>query len=381
MMIDATHLLSTGKKARIYSLSWFRGPFDATPTNIETGLTVQQIIDRVAPYNEPVITDRKDRLPYLVTCALQGAELVGKTREKALAAGRTTVGVMRSSSHVSESAWGAYDLDNLTAEQLARVIDNLERARVLYVVYSTFSHGVQPESFRVRVLLFMDRAVTPNEWRQCWGVVNNALLEGLADPQTGKLSQQAGVWAVHPERIKSAFRSYKDGALLSADALLALVPPKPETPHRAFRTVPDGKQVERYADALGMLDASSYSPWMVGLGSLKGAVIEGELTDDEAAALWFQFSDSAGVDAQAHNADPRYNPEHLWVHWNPTAAPAAALKGRLFGAARNAASERCRADHKAHGRLTAEGLTAAQYLARYHRGVFNELQQSIGRAA
>lgn len=381
-MADRNKLLSTGRKTPIYSVSWFHGPFNPIPTNIETGLTVQQIIDRVAPYNEPVITDRKDRLPYFAPCVLRTAELVGKTREKALAAGKPTVGVMRSSAHVTESAWFAFDLDDLTAEQYARVIDNLERAGVLYVAYSTFSHGVQPDLFRVRVLLFMDRAVTPNEWRQCWSVMNNTLLCGLADPQTGKVSQQAGVWAAHPERIKCAFRSYKDGALLSADALLALVPSKAETPHRVLRPVPDGKQVQRYADALGMLDASSYSPWLLGLGGLKGAVVENELTDDEAAALWFQFSDSGGVEAQTHNTDSRYNPEHLWVHWSPTVAPAPALIGRLFGAARNTAIERCKGDHKAHGSLTDEGLNAARYLARYHPRAFTELQQTIsGRAA
>lgn len=238
------------------------------------------------------------------------------------------------------------------------------------------------DKFRVRVVLFMDRAGTPNEWRQCWSVVNNTLLCGLADPQTGKLAQQAGVWAVHPERIGRAFRSYKDGALLSADALLALAPEKPEPRPRAVRPIPNGMQVQRYAEALGMLDAGSYTPWMIGLGGLKGAVVENELTDDEAAALWFQFSDSAGVDAQSHNADRRYNPEHLWVHWSPTVAPAPALVGRLFGAARNAAIERCKADHKAHGSLTDEGLTAARYLARYHPRAFAEIQQTLsGRAA
>lgn len=381
-MTDLTKLLSTARKAPIYAMSWFRGPFDPIPTNIEKGLTVQQIIDRVAPYNEPVITDRKDRLPYFVPCVLQSAELVGKTREKALAAGRPTVGVMRSSAHVTESAWFAFDLDGLTAEQRAQVLDNLERAGVLYVAYSTFSHGVRADEFRMRCLVFMDRAVLPTDWRQCWNVVNSMLLCGLADPQTGKLSQQAGVWAVHPDRIGRAFRSYKDGALLSADALLALAPEKPEPRPRTVRLIPSGGQVQRYTDALGMLDASSYSPWLLGLGGLKGAVIENELTDDEAAALWFHFSDSGGVEAQAHNEDGRYKPETLWINWNPTVAPAPALVGRLFGAARNAAIERYKADLKAHGSLTDEGLTAARYLSRYHPRAFAELQQNLsGRAA
>lgn len=142
-MADLTKLLSTARKAPIYGMSWFRGPFDPIPTNIETGLTPRQIIDRVAPIGEPTITDRKDRLPYFVPCALQSADLVGKTREKAIATGKPTIGVMRSSSHVTESAWFAFDLDDLTAEEYARVLDTLERAGLLYVAYSTFSHGAQ----------------------------------------------------------------------------------------------------------------------------------------------------------------------------------------------------------------------------------------------
>ncbi len=142
-MIDPRNLRSLARKAPIYSMSWFRGPFAPVPTNIEAGLLPSQIIDRVAPIGEPTITDRKDRLPYFVPCALQPAELVGKTREKAVAAGEPTAGVMRSSAHVTDSAWFAFDLDDLTAEQYARVIDNLERAGLLYIAYSTFSHGAQ----------------------------------------------------------------------------------------------------------------------------------------------------------------------------------------------------------------------------------------------
>ncbi len=233
------------------------------------------------------------------------------------------------------------------------------------------------DNFRVRVVLWLDRPVTPSAWRDLWLAVNRELLCGLADPQTGKPAQQAGVWAVHPERMGCAFRSHRDGALLSVDALLALVPEKPEPRPRSVRPVAAGDQVSRYAEALGMLDAKAYTPWMLALGGLKGGVIVGELTDNDGAALWFAFSDSGGIEAQAMNADGRYNPESLWINWTPTVAPAPALVGRLFGAARNAALQRCKAEHEAGGCLTDEGLKAARYLAKYHRRTFDELTSEV----
>lgn len=367
---------TVGADATIHSISWLRGPFDPIPTNIEQGLTHRQIIDRIAPAGEPVITDRKDRLNYFVPCALQSAELVGKTRDKSIAAGQKTIGVMRSSGHVAPSSWLAFDLDGLTSEQFEHIRDNLDSAGVTCLAYSTFSHGARPGEFRVRVVVFLDRAVPPVEWSGCWRVLNELLLCGLADPQTGKLAQQAGVWAVHPERLEHAFRFYKTGALISADTLLALVPKKPEPRPRALRKVPTGQQVDRYTNALEMLDAGEYSQWMLGLGGLRGAVVVGDLTDDEGAALWFQFSDSGGAETQEHNADGRYSPENLWT-WTPTAAPAPAMVGRLFGAARDAALSKCKADHKAQGRLTDDGLRAAWYLATYHHKAFVELETEV----
>lgn len=374
MALDTRTLLSsTTPSARIFAVTFFRGPFATIPSTEEAGLTASQIIDRTAPEDGPLLAEDKARVPYFVACALKVAPFVGKTAERY--PGQS--GKQRSASHVTAGAWFAFDLDGITPEDKARILGRLEASGALFCAYSTYSHGKTPDEVRMRVLLFIDRALEPLPWADVWHVLNRVFFDGLADVATAKLSQQAGVWATHPEREGAAFRVMNRGALLSADALLALVPPKAERPQRVRPKASGAALAGRYADALVMTGAESFAPWMTGLSALKAAVLLGELPEDDAAGLWFAFSESGSDAAKAHNDDKRYDPAHLWETWEPTAAPAEGLVGKLFANARDAALSACRADVARVGHLTDEGLRAARYLAKYHPRAFDELTSEV----
>lgn len=374
MAFDTRTLLSsTAPSARIFAVTFFGGPFATIPSSEEAGLTASQIIDRTAPEDGPLLAEDKARVPYFVPCLLKVAPFVGKTAERY----PNQSGKQRSASHVTAGAWFAIDMDGITPEDKARILGRLVASGVLFCAYSTYSHGKNPDEVRMRVLLFMDRALEPMQWADVWHVSNRVFFDGLADVATAKLSQQAGVWATHPEREGVAFRVMARGALLSADALLALVPPKAERPQRVRPKVSGAAQTGRYADALTMIGADKFAPWMIGLSALKAAVLLGELPEDDAAGLWFAFSDSGSDAAKAHNDDKRYAPAHLWETWEPTAAPAEGLAGKLFASARDAALSACRADVARVGHLTDEGLRAARYLAKYHPRAFDELTTEV----
>lgn len=374
MALDTRTLLSsTAPSARIFAVTFFRGPFATIPSAEYAGQTASQIIDMIAPEDGLRLAEDKAHVPYFGPCLLKDAPYVGKTAER----NPGQSGKQRSASHVTAGAWFAFDLDGITHEDKARILGRLVASGVLFCAYSTYSHGKNPDEVRMRVLLFMDRALEPQQWADVWHVLNRVFFDGLADVATAKLSQQAGVWATHPAREGASFRVMNRGALLSADALLALVPPKAERPQRVRPKVSGAALNGRYADALAMIGADKFAPWMTGLSALKAGVMLGELPEDDAAGLWFAFSDSGSDAAKAHNDDKRYDPAHLWESWEPTAAPAEGLVGKLFASARDAALSACRADVARVGHLTDEGLNAARYLAKYHPRAFDELTTEV----
>lgn len=83
MALDTRTLLSnTAPSARIFDVTFFRGPFATIPSTEEAGLTASQIIDRTAPEDGPLLAVDKARVPYFVPCALKVAPFVGKTAER-----------------------------------------------------------------------------------------------------------------------------------------------------------------------------------------------------------------------------------------------------------------------------------------------------------
>ncbi|NMG16743.1 hypothetical protein [Aromatoleum bremense] len=354
----------------IHALTFFRGAFSTIPSNEECDLSAWRVIEMIAPEDGPRLVEDKSNAPYFVLCPLKVAPFVGKTAERF--PGKS--GKQRSAAHLTEGSAFANDLDGLTPAQWERIVEHMVAAGVMFCAYSTHSHGKAPDEVRARVLLFMDRALDPVRWADVWHVLNGLYFDGLADPATAKLSQQAGVWMAHPDRVQLAFRIAMRGALLSADALLSLVPPKPERTKFAAPVAPVGDQSARYAEALALVGAEHYADWLAGLCALKGAVMLGHLSDEDGAALWWRFTDTASAEAQEKNDDSRFDPESMWARWMPSAAPPDALVGKLFARARDKAMALVRGEMAQGGELSAAGLSAAQYLAAYHRRAFEELR-------
>lgn len=370
-MLNPNLLSVTAPGARIFDITFFRGPFATIPSTEDVGLSALQIIDRAAP-DGPLLAEDKAHVPYFVSCDLKVAPYVGKTAERLPG----HIGKQRSASHVTAGAWFAFDLDGIADDDKARILERLDGSGVLHCAYSTYSHGAGA-GVRMRCLLFLDRPLDSVQWADAWHVLNGLCLDGLADAATAKLSQQAGVWATHPDREEAAFRVVSRGALLSADALVSLIPPKADRPKWVRPNVSASAMTGRYAEALAMTGAEGYALWMAGLSALKAGVALGELAEDDAAGLWLAFSDSGSDTAKSRNDDQRYDPVHLWESWEPSAAPAEALAGKLFACARDAALTKCRADISNGGHLTGEGERAARYLATYHRKAFQELMNGV----
>lgn len=372
---------SVEPSTRVHGLTFFRGQFGVRPTAEYDGCSWRDVVRMVA--GDVRLEADKARAPYFVPCGLVVAPYTGKTAERFPG----QEGKQRSSSHVTPSSWFAFDIDSLSADGWEQMRLALGAAGVAFCAYSTYSHGVEPGTVRVRVLLFMDRTLAAEQWAQAWRVVNGRLLDGKADAATAKLYQLAGVWATHPSREDKAFCVDGDGALLSADALMALAPPVVE--RRRVRAVSRelvgggaGEAVEKYAGALCQLDAGSYVQWMCGLDGLRAAVAEGVLSEADGYRLWMEYTASASEAAQANNEDARYCPERLWDEWSREAVPQG-LIGRMFAEARDTALDRVMDEHNNNKRngledtpLSAEAQGAAMYLLMYHGRVFDQLKQA-----
>jgi hypothetical protein len=371
-------LLSTlGTDVAIHDSAWLRNTYDPLPFKQECGLTADEIIQGRAPEAGPKLVRDKSNVPYFVVTRLKSAPFVAKTALKF--PGQS--GPQRSASHVVAGSWFAFDLDGLTGDQWSQILAGLDASGAKFCAYSSYSHGAEGKpGVRCRVLMFVDRTLAPMEWKRTWGVVNKELFEGRVDKQTGHLAQQAGVWATHPDRADRAFRVERDGALLSAKALLALAP---AAPPRA--TAPSGRYKNsalscglaasaRVVAALAWLNPSDYETWLNVALALKAGTLLGNLSDTAGRDLWLAFSARAGEDAKARNDDSRYDPTVLWDQLEPSAAPREALYAGLLGRARDAAV-RVVNDAIRQNRTTEQAMQAAEYLGRYHPALSQELFQ------
>ena len=368
-------LSKLGANAATNNISWFCSAFNPIATQMEHELTADDIIQRVAPVAGPMLVSGKTRVRYFVPTLLKYALFVATTADKR--PGQS--GFQRSASHVVSSAWFPFDLDGLTTEQWERILAALDALGAKFVAYSSYGYGAENKpGIRARLLLFMDRSLNPLDWKRTWGTVNERLLFGLVDKQTGHLAQQAGVWATHPKRRDKAFRIEQPGALLSAETLLALVPVSVVHPkNRTLVKAPlQSGTIEpaRINAALKWLDPRDYAGWMAVVLGLKAGVMLGHLSEEVGRTLWLAFSEGADESAKAKNDDSRYDPEVLWDKLEPSVAPREALLAGILARARDEAV-RCVSEAIRQNRLTPESQHAAEYLGRYHRGVAQQIFQ------
>lgn len=353
-------MASDSERADIHCIATFEGTFNPLASTMECDLTADEIIERVAPEDGPMLVEDKARATYFVPAGLRVAPFVGRTAERY--PGQS--GYQRSSSHVVGGSWFAFDLDGLSEAEWLRIYGRLEASDAQYCAYSSYSRGVKTGA-RVRLLLFMDRVLEPQEWKTAWDVVDKHVLDGLADKATARLSQQAGCWATHADRVDMAFRFFGGRRPLSADKLLAKAPRTKPKPTRTFSGWTGRREPERVQRALCWLDPNRYDEWVATCLGLKAGVRLGHINEAEGFQLWLAFSDRADASAKANNDATQYDPEAMWDRMEPTAAPPEALFGKLLARARDEAMRHvCGAISSKQSTSRAE--EAAHYLGAYH---------------
>lgn len=121
-----------------------------------------------------------------------------------------------------------FDFDHLPTERARAVVTRLRQLAVAYLLYSSFSHRVKGEEDNCfRVLLPLDRAVTPAEYPRLWAAFDSDL-GGHADPKARDVARIWYVPACPSDRLAAAVYEHRDGPSLDVDTLLD-----------GSRTVPD----------------------------------------------------------------------------------------------------------------------------------------------
>jgi putative DNA primase/helicase len=248
---------------------------------------VQALADEIAPSPAPVI-DRKDLVPYYIAGTLKDAEITNKRlREERQRKGQSTIGRQRSSAHIG-SLGPAVLLDD-DGDVFAR-LPLLRVLGVAAIVYSSYSfgqvkHGKTSASTGGRIIVVLDRQVTPSEYPDAWDGVNDLLGSGF--DVHGRSPAQC--YGRHARRADDAPHRCEilDGYALSADALIergrAL---RPERPSGSSTTsTPTSKraaleEIERARLMGAVRPADQYRDWIAGAGAFKRA-----LPCDEAGAF------------------------------------------------------------------------------------------------
>jgi hypothetical protein len=349
-----------------HALTFFAGQISTRPTVDYPELSSSRVIEFIAPDDGPRVLEAKSSAPHFLPCMLREAPYIGRTAER-FAPG--AIGKQRSASHVTVSSWLAADLDDITDADLTQVLRRLDGRA--FVAYSTYGHGKVEGLARVRVALFLDRALEPVDWSRVWRVINEVIFDGNADTATARMHQAAAVWCSHPDRVRHSFRHVRRGAPLSADRLLDHAPkPQPVAVTAPYAASQGGRRW-RYAAALLWQDAGDYSTWQSGLLSLRAAVERGEVSDAEGRDLWLAWSRTAPDERRARNTLAQYDPIAMWERKRILTTPAHVLVGALFGRAKAAAERQYKADHAAE--RTEAGQRAERYLREFHSAAFRQL--------
>ena len=298
-----------------FDINIFPSFFGTYPTHEETSITVNRIGDLIAPAGGPMIVADKAKALFFLPCGLKAAPLVGKTLERAIRDGLPVIGKMRSSSHVTSGAWAKLDGDGLSEDQLASAKAKLKLAGIAYLIYSTHSHGrADKPGIRCRIIVFFDKALEPLAYQRAVLSLSLWLFGKSLDESEARLSQQAGVWCAHPERIEQAFCIRQlDGVCVSTSALLAAAPAKTNNSPNiriSSSTGPLPLDAHRVRAALLWIDPNNFVSWVNCGVFLKVAF------GDAAYSLWLEWSELADQEAQAQN-DGRYAPDKVWSGLTP----------------------------------------------------------------
>jgi hypothetical protein len=187
-----------------------------------TCLGWSNLLQEVAPDPAPIFQQR-DTIPYYIAGILKEAELVNeKIRAERVQKGQSTIGKQRSSACIDTLGPALFlddDGDVFAREPALRA---LGAAALIYTSHSYgHSKGEAPQPARGgRVVLPLNRPVSPSEYGPLWDAVNH-LLGGTFD-EHGRSPAQC--YGQHARRSYEApyRRLVIEGAALDADALIAL---------------------------------------------------------------------------------------------------------------------------------------------------------------
>jgi hypothetical protein len=193
--------------------------------------TIIECLARLAPPEPAKVIVQKNRVPYAIAGVLKEAETINKLRAERIAAGLPTIGKQRSSGHIA-SLGPLLILDD-DGDVFAR-IPKLRARGWFAMVYSSWSYMFEktnagPEP-RGRVVLLLNRAITPGEYLLAWDAINEVLGGGF--DESGQ--SIALCYGIHARRSDDApFRKeFVAGGVIDADALIelgrSLQPEKPQ---------------------------------------------------------------------------------------------------------------------------------------------------------
>jgi hypothetical protein len=341
------------------------------------GVSFSELMEQVVP-KRPQLNNDKDRLTYFVGCALKEAELIGKTREKAIKEARPTIGKQRSANHVTAGKVVKLDLDSIIEPELKALIDKLKVLKLAYALHTTFSHGDKP-NIRARLLMVLDRDLSPHEYKAAVLALSREFLGQSLDESEALLSQQASIYCAHPDREHLARRRVQlEGKCISADYLLCQVPARTVKTYSSASVSSSevtAIDMDKLKDAFRWLDSNSYTEWIKVGNCLKA--LEPSLTAIEAVMgmgpepalkLWLYFSEKACDDKKARNEQSQYDPMVIFDQFKPSMAADAAM-GTLMSIAKRRSIEVARAENLATGELstlTLKGFEAIKHLKKYH---------------
>lgn len=392
MLTDLTSTL--GADRPLHDISLFPRLWETRPTKQHRGLTATELIEVIAPASGPVVSEVKLQAPFFVSSLLRDAPYVYKTAQRF--PGQS--GPQRSGGHVIAGSSLVLDVDHASTEAAEAMRDRLAASDVLYVAYSTHSHGKYAGEVSMRIVVFLDQPLEPRRYIQAWSVANTVICQGTADPKARHLYQAQGVWATPRARVGEAFRHRGGARLLSTQAVLAqaqdVEPTRPRScdapraqpqevsPSGVFvpsQGVPPAwreRQLIAAVIELGPLD--DYAVWIAVLAGIRGAVDLGEVDEQTGRALWLEASSWASDTSQQMNTDERYDPEHLWER--AFSVPAQARVGGLFKRARDHALGVVTQELQGP-RLSTQGRASCDYLATYHHKAINTLIKNPPTAA
>ncbi|MBK9219618.1 MAG: hypothetical protein IPL70_15185 [Uliginosibacterium sp.] len=373
-------LSAHGLTTRRYCVTTFDGFYNTSPADELADVPRPHIVRVLAGEGTPANCPDKTAMPYACACLFKQAPLVGNTFLGAVALGLPVEGKQRSASHVGPSAVLKFDLDGIDESAWRDIEQNLRRAGITFLAYTTHSHGrADKPGIRLRLWVPLDQALAQAEYARAWEAFAAVFLSGVeALDQSSKLiHQQQGIFGTTADRAHLAFCIDHRAGVLSSDKLLALCPEKPKAAKPTTTTpfVASNATAAKLASALEQIDPNDYATW-VEVGAALAAL--NQPLGKAARGLWFRYSERADDAHKARNEVTGTCPDVMFdrlagsVSMTPDAAA-----GTLMALAKTTAT---RAVERAitAGELGEAGASALAFLARYFSRACAELLAQHG---